>query len=124
MRLTRHLLYVVFLGAISFWSERLVKDKDLKLALRPIIYIGIFLATIWSFYRFNLILTHGDIFGMHKLTFGMISGGIVFYLIDLVDDLLIKRSGKVFFPYQRIIVSLGSMLLLSVGIYILINYYI
>lgn len=114
-----------FLGAISFWTETaLIKDKELKLTLRPLIYIGIFAATLWSFYKFNLVVKHGDIFGIHKLTFGMIAGGILFYLVDVVDDLLIKKYGKVFFPYQRIIISLGSMLLLSVGIYILINYYI
>ena len=61
---------------------------------------------------------------MHKLTFGMLVGGVAFYLVDVIDDLLIKKYGKVFFPYQRIIVSLGTMLLLSIGIYILINYYI
>ncbi|KKU03673.1 MAG: hypothetical protein UX88_C0023G0015 [Candidatus Woesebacteria bacterium GW2011_GWC2_47_16] len=114
-----------FLGAVSFWTETaLIKDKELKLILRPLIYIGIFVATIWSFYKFNLIVTHGEIFGLHKLTFGMIAGGILFYLVDVIDDLSIKKYGKVFFPYQRIIVSLGSMLLLSIGIYILINYYI
>src|SRR3989304_774758 len=114
-----------FLGAVSFWTETaLIKDKELKLTLRPLIYIGIFLATIWSFYKFNLIVKHGDIFGMDKLTFGMLVGGVGFYLVDIVDDLIIKKKGKVFFPYQRIIVSLGTMLLLSLGIYILINYYI
>jgi len=113
-----------FLGATAFWSEALIKDRELKLKLRPLIYIGIFLATIWSFYKFNLIVKHGEIFGMHKLTFGMLVGGVAFYLVDVIDDLLIKKYGKVFFPYQRIIVSLGTMLLLSIGIYILINYYI
>lgn len=114
-----------FLGAISFWSETaLIKKQELRLLFRPLIYIGIFVATIWSFYKFNLIVTHGEIFGLHKLTFGMIAGGVLFYLVDVIDDLLIKKYGKVLFPYQRIVVSLGSMLLLSVGIYILINYYI
>lgn len=114
-----------FLGAISFWTETaLIKKYNLSLIFRPLIYVGIFAATLWSFYKFNLVVKHGDIFGIHKLTFGMIVGGILFYLVDVIDDLLIKKYGKVFFPYQRIIVSLGSMLLLSVGIYILINYYI
>lgn len=114
-----------FLGAISFWSETaLIKKQELRLLLRPLIYIGIFVATIWSFYKFNLVVKHGNIFGIHKLTFGMIAGGVIFYLVDMVDDYLIKKKGRVFFPYQRIVVSLGSILLLSMGIYILINYYI
>ena len=114
-----------FLGAISFWTETaFFKKQELRLILRPLIYVGIFATTIWSFYKFNLIVTHGEIFGIHKLTFGIIVGGVIFYLVDLADDLIIKKAGKVFFPYQRIIVSLGTILLLSFGIYILINYYI
>ena len=114
-----------FLGAVAFWTETaLIKDKELKLTLRPLIYIGIFVATIWSFYKFNLIVKHGEIFGLDKLTFGMLVGGVAFYLVDIIDDLIIKKKGKVFFPYQRIIVSLGTILLLSIGMYVLINYYI
>ncbi|MFZ5932708.1 MAG: hypothetical protein ACOYT7_01360 [Patescibacteria group bacterium] len=111
--------------AVSFWTETaLVKKQELKPLLRPIIYIAIFALTLASFYKFNLVVKHGDIFGIHKLTFGIILGGILFYLVDLLDDLVIKKYGKVFFPYQRTIVSLGGMLILSIGIYILINYYI
>lgn len=113
------------LGAVSFWTESaLIKKQELRLLLRPVVYIAIFALTLASFYKFNLVVRHGDILGVDKLTFGIISGGILFYLVDLVDDLIIKKNGKVFFPYQRIIVSLGSMLLLSIGIYVLINYYI
>ena len=65
-----------------------------------------------------------QIFGLDKLTFGMLAGGVVFYLADAVDDFIIKKKGKVFFPYQRIIVSLGSMVLTSLAIYILINYFV
>jgi len=119
-----------FLGAISFWTyssllkkklpEKIVKNHF----LRPLIYIGIFGLTLWSFYKFNLVIKHGDIFGIHKLTFGMLVGGVSFYLVDLLDDYLIKKKGKVFFPYQRIVVSLGSIFILSLGLYVLINYFI
>ncbi|MEK7188519.1 MAG: hypothetical protein AAB685_01545, partial [Patescibacteria group bacterium] len=66
----------------------------------------------------------GQIWGLDKLTFGMIFGGIVFYLVNFIDDAIIKKHGKVHFPFQRIIVSLGSSLLLSVVVYVLINYYV
>ncbi len=118
-----------FLGATAFWTYSAL-NKKIKLTeikkkvLKPLIYIAFFGLTIWSFYKFNLVVKHGDIFGMHKLTFGMIVGGLVFYLVDIFDDFLIKRKGKVFFPYQRIIVSLGSIFLTSVAIYVLINYFI
>ena len=113
-----------FLGAVSFWSESLIKRRELRPKLRPFIYIAVFAATIWSFYKFNLVIRMSQLFGLDKLTFGMIVGGAAFYLIDVLDDFVIKRKGRVFFPYQRIIVTLGSMLVLSLGIYILINYFI
>jgi|SRR3990170_9014424 len=122
-----------FLGAISFWTETLIKKRFLKgksgpkslVLLRPLLYLGIFLSSLWSFYKFNLVNKHaGNIFGIDKLTFGIVSGGILFYLVDMVDDAIIKRKGKVLFPYQRIIVSLGSILVLSLAVFILINYII
>lgn len=118
------------LGAMSFWVYSLLLKKDLaivkkyKAFLKPLIYIVIFVSTLWSFYKFQLIIRMSQIFGLDKLTFGMISGGLLFYLIDIGDNLLIKKMGKVLFPYQRVVMSLGSMVILSLVIYILINFYI
>ena len=115
------------IGSMSFWSEKIIykKIKILPLSiLRLIMYFVFFTLTIASFYQFKLVIRMGDIFGFDKLTFGIVSGGILFYLVDLVDDYIIKKNSKVFFPYQRVVVSLGSMLVLSIAIYILINYFI
>lgn len=114
-----------FLGAVSFWTVSFIRRRWKLSFLKPLIYLLIFISSIWSFYSFNLVNKHaGDIFGIDKLTFGIVTGGLLFYFIDIADDLLIKKKGKVYFPYQRIIVSLGSMAFLSFAIYILINYYI
>lgn len=119
-----------FLGAISFWSANSIKKRkqipfiEYRI-IEPALYVLIFAASLWSFYKFNLIDIHaGQIFGLDKLTFGMILGGIVFYLVDKIDNLIIKKAGKVLFPYQRLIVSLGTILVLSLAVYILINYYV
>lgn len=127
------------LGAISFWSERPISDKitkkSLKKYLRPALYLAIFGLTIWTFYAFNdyaierlkfylLNLHAGTIAGLPKLVFGLISGGILFYGVDALDDALIRRNGKVYFPYQRVIVSLGAILILSLIMYLMVNYYL
>lgn len=120
------------IGALALWTDIWVRGKNLKFLAglsssltRPLIYLLFFVISLWSFYQFGLIDEHlGMIFGVPKLTFGLLTGAAVFYLVDEVDNWLIARRGKVFFPYQRIIVSLGAMLVLSLGIYILINYYI
>ncbi|MEK7526213.1 MAG: hypothetical protein AAB546_01905 [Patescibacteria group bacterium] len=119
-----------FLGAISFWSEARifkllrVKSLFLKNILRPVIYIAIFGLTLVSFYQFNLVNDLYQIFGIEKLIYGMLIGGTLFYFVDVVDDFVIRKHEGVYFAYQRIIVSLGSILLASFGQYYLINYII
>ena len=116
-----------FLGAISFWTQKSLGQRK-KVFFHPFVgfflYILVFVSTLWSFYKFNVVVKHGDIFGIHKLTFGIILGGGVFYLVDKLNKYLLKPDGKVFFPYQRMVVSLGSMVVLSIFVFILINYYI
>lgn len=115
------------LGAISFWSYALLVRKIKKtnwLFLKPTIYVAIFASTLWSFYKFNLVVRMEKMYGLDKLTFGIIVGGVAFYLIDVVNDLIIKIRGKSLFPYQRMIFSLVTILGLSVIDYILIGYYI
>jgi len=116
-----------FLGAMAFWTQRLLASKNKNFSstfFGIFIYLGIFAATIWSFYKYNLILKHGDIFGLDKLTFGMVIGGSLFYIVDIVNGIIIMRHGRSLFPYQRLVTGLGSMFLLSGAVFILINYYI
>lgn len=113
------------LGASSFYFSAFTLRKIKFPFKKTVVYLLIFSSTLWSFYKFNLVDLHaGDIFGLHKLTFGVISGAVIFYLADIIDNYLIKKHGGVFFPYQRIVASLGSMFYLSIFNYILINYFI
>ncbi len=113
-----------FLGAISLWFANTLKKKYLPFQDLAI-YLGVFGATLWSFYAFNLIDDHaGLIMGVPKLTFGIVTGGIVFYLMEAGNALLKKKRGKVLFAYQPIVFSLAAMLVLSAAIYIFINYFI
>jgi hypothetical protein len=113
-----------FLGATGFWINNSLKKTYIPLQ-KLIIYIAIFATTILSFYRLGLINEHnGLIFNLPKLTFGMIIGGVLLYLVDKANLLIKEKNGKVLFPYQSIVLMLGSMVILSIGIYILINYYI
>lgn len=116
-----------FLGTMSFWIYPSFMRKIHKPGwfwLKPAIYILIFASSIWSFYRFNLVIRMEKMFGLDKLIFGMVTGGVVFYLVDEINNLIIRLKGKVFFSYQRMVVALGSILLLSFLDYYLIGYYI
>ena len=105
------------LGAVSFWTHTAVRRKVKIPYGKELIYVIIFALTIWSFYKFQLVIRMSQIFGLDKLTFGILTGGALFYLVDLIKI-------KHYFNYQRIVISLGSMAILSLVIYIMINYYI
>ena len=113
-----------FLGAMGFWLNNSIKKTYIPYQ-KLVIYVVIFITTILSFYKFGLINEHnGLIYNLPKLTFGMLLGGVLFYLVDKANILIKEKKGKVIFPYQSIILMLGSMIILSIGIYILINYFI
>jgi hypothetical protein len=113
-----------FLGAMSLWIAGSIKKTYIP-AQSTVIYVAILATTLLSFYQFGLISEHNGLIGQTpKLTFGMLVGGVVFYLIDKQNTLIRLLKGRVLFPYQPIVFSLGAMLVLSLGIYFLINFYI
>src|SRR3989337_1242531 len=72
-----------FLGASAFWLLRLLGQRNKIFFNRFVgagIYILIFITTLWSFYKFKLVIRMDSIFGFDKLTFGMVLGSSVFYL--------------------------------------------
>ena len=113
-----------FLGATSLWLTNLIRKKYLSFKTE-IIYIVIFATTIFSFYRFGLVNEHnGLISNLPKLIFGMIVGGVVFYLVDVANALIRKKVGRSLIAYQGVVVSLASMTLLSIFFFVLVNYII
>ena len=113
-----------FLGATALWIANSIKKKYIFLQ-DTIIYVAVIASTIWSFYKFNLVNNHaGLIVGIPKVTFGILSGAIVFYLVDFLNNLIKKVKGRVLFPYQPIVFSLSAMLILSLAVFIFINYFI
>ncbi|MDO8503970.1 MAG: hypothetical protein Q7S60_04775 [bacterium] len=116
------------LGASALWLDIFLEKRNIGKQIpfrQQIIYLVTIGSSLWSFYQFNIVNIHaGQIAGLDKLTFGMLLGGVGFYATDALHLQLKRKYGKVFFPFQRIALSLGSLLVLSIIIYILINYYI
>lgn len=113
-----------FLAASSLWAANSIKKKYIP-GQNTLIYLAVFASTIWSFYAFKLVSEHsGLIMGVPNLIFGMVLGGVVFYLTDILNLVIRKIWQKSLFPYQSIVFSLGSMFLLSLALFIFINYYI
>jgi hypothetical protein len=113
-----------FIGATSLWMVSSIKKKYIPFQ-NSILYLAVFVSTVWSFYAFNLVNDHaGLIMGYPKVIAGMGAGGVIFYAVELINQLIKRVRGSVLFPYQPIAFSLGAMLATSAGMYIFINYYI
>ncbi len=116
-----------FIGATSLYTQRLLSSRwqwVLKRWVGTLISLAFVFLTILSFYRFNLVVRHGDIFGFDKLPFGMVLGVGVFLAMDYFNNLIKTKNGKALFPYQSIVLSFFAITLASFLVYILINFYI
>ncbi len=112
-----------FLGASAFWLSNLIKKQFIAYQ-ESFIYLGVFVLSIFSFYAVNLVNRHeGLIMGIPKLIFGIILGGFVFYIVEILNKAIKRKKKRVLFPYQPLVFSLASMLILSLLDYIFINYF-
>lgn len=112
------------LGASALWLSNMIKKRYVPFQ-ELVIYLFVLVTTVISFYRFGLINEHnGLLLNLPKLTLGIIVGGVGFWLADKLSGLIRKQRGKVLFPYQGVVVPLGAMTVLSVGFYVLLNYFI
>ncbi len=115
-------LGALILAGLLWYNNTLVRKNKTanQILIRDVIALaltGVF--GIWPLYYFKII---GDplrkIWGVDKLLLGIVSGLIVFGLALLIDKLLrIKKSGKVLFPYQKVIIPITLLLITSYLLY-------
>lgn len=80
-----------------------------------IISIAYYFLIIWPLYSMN-IMGHplNKVFGIDKLLFGIISGGILFMLCNALNLFLKNRNqGKVYFPYQKVVIPFLFLIIAS-----------
>lgn len=112
----------LWLGAMAVstgvWIARLARRKLGKRipAQTPIIFSLAFASTVIPFYLagfFNGMPGMSDvIFGINKLLFGLVLGGVITYIGAPVSSWIKKTVGRSF-PYQTILVTLGLLVLFS-----------
>lgn len=110
------LWFGALIGSLSFWFGRSIKRKFLPFQ-EYLIFIFVFLLTTVPFLYEGLTNPHvPQLFGVNRLFAGMVIGGLVFLASTLLDKFLrILNKGKVFFPYQGVVITIGSIAM-SVGI--------
>lgn len=92
--------------ALSFWIARSMKIKWLR---SPLLWTGGFYLTSIAYLWFSKQIGHlGNTFwGIDKIIFGLSLGLVVSLVAIGIDQLLRKtHGGKVYFPYQKVVVPL------------------
>ena len=104
--------------ALSFWIARSMKVNILK---NPLLWtFGLFITSIVYLYFSKQIGHSGNtLWGIDKVVFGMTTGLVVSLMAIGIDQLLRRtHNGKVYFPYQKVIIPLllliGSTLIFNI----------
>ena len=99
--------------AFALWFASLMKKKLLKRSL--IWSVGLYLISFWYLSFTNQIGHPGNTFlGMDKIIFGMTIGFILIYLSAFLDRVIRYRNhGKVVVPYQKVIIPVVILLLMT-----------
>ncbi|MFH0791881.1 MAG: hypothetical protein V1905_01560 [bacterium] len=111
--------------SLIFWTLDWLGKKNIKSRLLPIIITVIMYAiTVIPLKTMNII-GHplNTLFcGVDRLIFGIGVGSLVFLISVFLNNWLKKKNnGKVYFPYQKMVIPVSSLLIASVVAYLIIT---
>jgi len=103
------------------WTIDWLNKRKIKFLFRkPLILIFWYAISIFPLYGLG-IMGHPEnkFWGIDKLLFGIISGSIMFLVSFLFHNFLVKKNeGKVFFPFQKVLIPVLFLLILSLIFYL------
>ena len=108
------------------WMIDWLNRKDIHFIFKPqLIILSFIVIFIWPLYYWNIMgLPNNVIFGMDKILFGSILGGILFILAMFSNTYLKKlNDDKVLVNYQKILIPLIFLIVASVIAHLLIKIY-
>ena len=112
--------------SMTLWFLNWLNKKNIHFKFRNIlVWVSFYLLMIWPLYSFD-IMGHplNKIWGIDKILFGIIAGSIVFlFSVFLNGHLKQKNGGKVYFPYQRVVIPVVLLTIFSLIFYIVIKCY-
>jgi len=111
--------------SLIFWTLDWLNKKNVKFRLLPIAVTAIMYGITVIPLKMMNIIGHplNTLFcGIDRLIFGIGVGSLVFFFSVLFNNWLKrKNNGKVYFPYQKVVISVLSLLLSSVIAYLIIT---
>jgi len=110
------------LMSLTLWTIDWLNKKRIKFLFRkPLILIFWYAITILPLYWLD-IMGHPEnkFWGIDKLLFGIISGSLLFLISFFFHNFLVKKNqGKSYFPFQKVIIPVSFLLILSLIFYLI-----
>jgi hypothetical protein len=107
--------------SVTAWTWSYLKKKQkLNAVTGFFVLFLVYFSALVPLYKFNFINIPGNtLWNLDKIILGVIVGTIVFWLGAFTHSWLKKKNeGKVYFPFQRVALPVGFLLLASVGYYL------
>jgi len=108
--------------SVSLLTINWLTKKNIKFFGRqPLIFATYYAAIIWPLHYYD-IAGHplNKMWGIDKLILGIIIGTIGFIASVILNEYLKKKNdNKVYFPFQKVVVPVSSLVLLSLVLYII-----
>lgn len=108
--------------SVIVWTINWLNKKKVSFFGRqPLIVIGYYLLIIGPLSYYNMIDNSINLlWGINKLLLGIIIGSVGFACAALVNEFLKKKnSGHAFFPFQKVILPISALLVLSLIFYLI-----
>lgn len=112
--------------ALILWTINWLNKKNYNFKFRNLlVWVAYYFLTIWPLYSFD-IMGHplNKVWGVDKILFGILAGSLVFlFSVFLNGHLKKKNNGKVYFPYQKVVIPVVLLLIFSLIFYLIIKCY-
>lgn len=113
------------LVGVSVWTIDYCVKKNWLQKYRawrdPLIFFAYYLMVIWPLYAQDFIGNpFNQLFGLDKLVLGIAVGSIVFSLVAWLYEIMKKKNdGHAHFPFQKVVMPVSSLIILSALFYFL-----
>jgi hypothetical protein len=110
----------------SFWFINWLTAKKPKWnvdSYQLVIVLAFYILVLGPLYYYDIIgHPFNTIFGIDKLIFGTALGSLGFLGGSWIDKKVRKAKGKQLFNYQKVVFPVGTLAILSLGLYFLLPY--
>ena len=112
------------LVALSLWTINWMRKRNWKFSFDTALIFLAYYALTFVPLHYSGLLWHpsNTIWGMDKIIFGTIAGTLVFIAATWLHNLLKKKNGgKSYFPYQKVVLPVAVLLIISSILYYLLK---